>query len=99
MPKLRWVLFWSGASLVVAILATAFILETRKVDRLAALVDKRMDELVALSRKNQEMEHKIRYYATDEGLARLAREEFNLFFPDEVVYRIEVVPEKPLRRK
>lgn len=99
MPKLRWVLFWSVSSLVVAILATAFVMETKKVDRLAGLVDRRMDELVRLSKSNLEMEHKIRYYSTDEGLARLAREEFNLFYPDEVVYRIELVPSKPLRSK
>jgi len=54
---------------------------------------------VKLSRHNQMLERKIRYYSTDEGLARLAREEFNLFYPDEVVYKIEVVPPKPLRGK
>ncbi len=85
--------------MVMAILATALVLETRKVDRLARLVDRRLDELVKLSRHNQMLERKIRYYSTDEGLARLAREEFNLFYPDEVVYKIEVVPPKPLRGK
>ena len=49
-----------------------------------------MEELVAEERKSQELKQKIEYYSTPEGIARLAREQFNLVLSGEVMYKIEI---------
>ncbi len=49
-----------------------------------------MEELVAEERKAQELKQNIEYYSTPEGIARLAREQFNLVLSGEVMYKIEI---------
>lgn len=49
-----------------------------------------MEELVAEERKSQELKQDIEYYSTPEGIARLAREQFNLVLSGEVMYKIEI---------
>ena len=66
---------------------------------LVRALDRRMDELIRITRQTQILEERIRYYRTPEGVGRLAREEFNLFLPWEKVYRIEVVSADPLRKR
>lgn len=75
---------------MIAVLLTSFFKEIERVDRLSAALDKRMDELVAEERRTQELKQDIEYYSTPEGIARLAREQFNLIQSGEVIYRIEV---------
>ncbi|EFQ23464.1 conserved hypothetical protein [Aminomonas paucivorans DSM 12260] len=99
MPRLRWVFLCAAATLLLAITATSFLLEMRRVERLTATLDRRMDELIRITRQTQILEERIRYYRTPEGVGRLAREEFNLFLPWEKVYRIEVVSADPLRKR
>lgn len=98
MPRLRWVLLCAVATLLLAVTATSFVLEMRRSERLVRALDRRMDELIRITRHTQSLEEKIRYYRTPEGVARLAREEFNLFLPGERVYRIQEVSGDPLRK-
>jgi hypothetical protein len=58
----------------------SFFKELEKIDVLSDTLDKRMEELVAEERKSQSLKQKIEYYSTPEGIARLAREQFTLYF-------------------
>lgn len=91
MPRLRWVLLSTLVVIFLTVTLTAYMTEFRRTARLGAAVDRNMAELVRLSRMNQEMEEKVLFYDTKEGLARLAREQFNLVKPGEKIYRLEVV--------
>jgi cell division protein FtsB len=75
---------------VVAIIGTGSFIELRRASRLKMLVDTRMEELVRLSRTIQDLQAQIRYLQTPEGIARKARQDFNLAMPGEKIYRIEV---------
>lgn len=91
MPKLRWVLVYAFAAFILAVTFVTFFKEVDRIDRLSAALETRMEELVELTRKNQEIQEKISYYKTPAGIAHLAREEFNLVKPGERIYRIEIV--------
>lgn len=91
MIRLRWVVLIAAAVCILAIFGTAYIMEIGKIRRLSGFVDERMDHLVRMSREIQELEDRIRFYNTPEGIARLAREQFNLTYPGEQIFRIEVV--------
>jgi cell division protein FtsB len=91
MPRLRWVVFFAAALCILSIITTAYIMEIQKIRRLSSLVDQRMDRLVRMSRDIQLLEEKIRFYNTPEGIARLAREQFNLTLPGEQIFRIEII--------
>lgn len=90
-PRIRWVVFFAGLSFLAAVLLTSLFKEMRKVDKLSAILDERMEELVKEERRNQELERDIKYYSTPEGIARLAREEFNMVRPGEKLYKIKVI--------
>ncbi|MCE5201062.1 MAG: septum formation initiator family protein [Synergistaceae bacterium] len=75
---------------LIAVLLTSFFKEIERVNNLSEVLDKRMEELVAEERKEQELHHKIDYYSTPEGIARLAREQFNLVQSGEKIYKIEI---------
>lgn len=94
MLRLRWILLAAILSLFVAIMGTAYFIELQKISRLTAAVDERMARLVSLSRTVQELQEKVAFYGTPEGVAHLAREQYNLAFPGEQVYKIEVKKEK-----
>jgi len=87
---LRWVIFAAAVTFLIAVLLTSFFKELEKIDVLSDTLDKRMEELVAEERKSQELKQKIEYYSTPEGIARLAREQFNLVLSGEVMYKIEI---------
>lgn len=89
-PRLRWILFAAGITFLVAVLLTSFFKELERIKNLSETLDKRMDELVEEERKTQEFKQKIEYYNTPEGIARLAREQFNLVGSGEKIYKIEV---------
>jgi cell division protein FtsB len=89
-PRLRWVIFIAGVTFLIAVLLTSFFKELERIDILSGTLDKRMEELVAEERKSQELKQKIEYYSTPEGIARLAREQFNLVLSGEVIYKIEI---------
>lgn len=89
-PRLRWVIFTAAVTFLIAVLLTSFFKELERIDVLSGTLDKRMDELVTEERKSQELKQKIEYYSTPEGIARLAREQFNLVLSGEVIYKIEI---------
>lgn len=89
MLRLRWILLVASISLFGAIMGTAYFIELRKVSRLTDLADQRMAELVSMSRTVQELREKAAFYSTPEGLAHLAREQYNLSFPGEMIFKIE----------
>ena len=97
MSRLRWVLVLTVTALSFAVLLTAYGFELARIARLSALVDRRMDEIVRLSRRMQVLREEIAYYETSEGVARLAREQFNLAYPDELVFRIVYTSEDHMR--
>ncbi len=98
MPKLRWILVYACAAFIVAVTVVTFFKEVDRIDRLSVALESRMEELVELTRKNQEIQEKISYYKTPAGIAHLAREEFNLVKPGEKIYRIEIVSGERLRK-
>ena len=89
-PRLRWIIFAAAVTFLIAVLLTSFFKELERIDVLSGTLDKRMEELVAEERKSQEIKQKIEYYSTPEGIARLAREQFNLVLSGEVIYKIEI---------
>lgn len=89
-PRLRWIIFAAAVTFLIAVLLTSFFKELERIDVLSGTLDKRMEELVSEERKSQELKQKIEYYSTPEGIARLAREQFNLVLSGEVIYKIEI---------
>jgi len=96
-PRLRWIIFAAGITFLIAVLLTSFFKELERIDILSGTLDKRMEELVAEERKSQELKQDIEYYSTPEGIARLAREQFNLVLSGEVMYKIEIISADTLR--
>lgn len=90
-PRLRWVIFAAGITFLIAVMLTSFFRELQRIDALSKTLDDRMEELVGVERDSQELEQKIDYYSTPEGIARLAREQFNLVQSGEVLYKIKIV--------
>lgn len=96
-PRLRWVIFIAAVTFLIAVLLTSFFKELERIDVLSNSLDQRMEELVTEERKSQELQQKIEYYSTPEGIARLAREQFNLVLSGEVIYKIEITSNDILR--
>ncbi len=90
MLRLRWILCLTIIGLMAAILTTSYVMELSRLRHLSSAIDQRVAELVKLKRGIQDKEEKILYYKTEEGIAREAREQFNLVMPGERIYRIEV---------
>ena len=96
-PRIRWVVFISAVTFLTAVLLTSFFKELERIDNLSKALDERMEELVKEERKAQELQQNVDYYSTPEGIARLAREQFNLVISGEKIYKIEVVSKEPLQ--
>ncbi|MCF4113861.1 MULTISPECIES: septum formation initiator [Dethiosulfovibrio] len=90
MPRLRWILFWAMVALFFAVFSTAMIRERRRVAELSQAVSIKEDELRKLSDDLERSRQKLEFYGTDKGKARLARDQFNLVFPGERIYRLSV---------
>lgn len=90
-PKLRWVIFVAAVTFLIAVMITSFFKEAKRIETLSSTLDKRIDELVEVERDSQELQQRIDYYTTPEGIARLAREQFNLVRSGETIYKIEIV--------
>ena len=95
-PRLRWIIFAAAVTFLIAVLLTSFFKELERIDVLSGTLDKRMEELVAEERKSQDLKQNIEYYSTPEGIARLAREQFNLVLSGEVMYKIEITSDDVL---
>ena len=99
MLRLRWIVFAAIVILFVTIMGTAYILEWRQVDRLSSTLDERMELLVAKPRSLQDLRERISFYSTAEGVAHLARDQYNLVMPGEMIYRIVVTSKDVLPKK
>lgn len=97
MLRLRWILCLTIVGLMAAILTTSYVMELSRLRHLSSAIDQRVAELVRLKRRIQDKEEKILYYKTEEGIAREAREQFNLVMPGERIYRIEVASPDAVR--
>ncbi len=95
-PRLRWVVYMAAVTFLTAVLLTSFFKEFERIDNLSSTLDERMEELVEEERKTQQLERDINYYSTPEGMARLAREQFNLVLSGETIYKIEITSKDPL---
>ena len=95
-PRLRWVVYMAAVTFLTAVLLTSFFKEVERIDNLSSTLDERMEELVEEERKTQQLERDINYYSTPEGMARLAREQFNLVLSGETIYKIEITSKDPL---
>lgn len=99
MPRIRWIVIYALATFILSVTVVTFFKEVNRIERLSTALELRMEELVKLTRKNQEIQEKISYYKTPEGVAYLAMEEFNLVKSGEKIYRIEIVSGDNLRKK
>lgn len=98
-PRLRWVIFSAVITFFIVVLLASFFREIKRVDTLSKALDKKMEELVLEKRKSHQLQQKIDYYSSPEGIARLAREQFDLVRSGEQIYKIEIVSnDKNLQR-
>ena len=76
------------AILIFFITATVYYFEFRRLMRLRSAVAESSARLAERERSVRNYREKVAFYQTDEGIAHLAREQFNLAFPGERVYII-----------
>jgi cell division protein FtsB len=89
MPRLRWMFIAALATLLFFIAATVYYFEFQKLTRLKFAVAEGSARLFEKERNVINYREKVAFYKTDEGIAHLAREQYNLAFPGERVYTIE----------
>ena len=99
MPKIRWLLIYAVTSFIMAVTVVTLFREVGRIERLSNVLESRMEELVELTRKSQELQERISFYSSPAGIAFLAREEFNLVRPGERIYIIEIVSEDELLKE
>ena len=89
MPRLRWMFIAAFATLLFFIAVTVYYFEYQKLTRLKFAVAESSVRLAEKERNVRDYREKVAFYETDEGIAHLAREQYNLAFPGERVYTIE----------
>ena len=88
MPRLRWMFVAALASLLFCITATVYYFEFQKLTSLKSKVAESAAKLEEKERIVRDYREKIAFYRTDEGIAHLARERYNLAFPGERIFII-----------
>jgi cell division protein FtsB len=88
MPRLRWMFVAAIVTLLLFIAGTVYFFEIQKIARLRFAVAEHSARLAEKEQNVKELKEKIAFYETDEGIAHLAREQYNLAFPGERVYVI-----------
>ena len=86
MPRLRWVFVGAFVLLLVVIAGTVYFFEIQKIARLRLAVAERTTRLAEKERNVRDYREKIDFYKTGEGIAHLARDQYNMAFPGERVY-------------
>ncbi|MDR1132909.1 MAG: septum formation initiator family protein [Synergistaceae bacterium] len=99
MPKIRWLAVYAVTTFIMAVTVVTFFKEIGRIERLADALEVKMEELVELTRRNQELQEKITYYSSPAGVAHVATEEYNLVRPGEKIYRIEIISEEQLPKQ
>ena len=84
--------FAALVTLLVFIIATIYYFEFRLLRRLDVAVAESSDRLAERGRSVRNYRERVAFYRTDEGIAHLAREHYNLAFPGERVYIIAIDP-------
>jgi len=76
------------ATLCILITMTVYYFEFRRLARLTAAVDEGSARLAELERSVRNYREKVAFYETEEGMAHLAREQYNLVLPGERIFVI-----------
>jgi cell division protein FtsB len=76
------------AALAFSIASTVYCFEIRKMLHLHAVIAERSAKLTEKQRRVGIYRDLVEFYNTDEGIAHLARDEYNMTFPGERVYII-----------
>ena len=74
------------ASLLFLIGATVYYFEFQRLMHLNSIVAESSVKLTEKERSVRNYREKVAFYKTEEGMAHLAREQYNLAFPGERVY-------------
>jgi len=77
------------AILLFFIASTVYYFEYQKLTHLKSSLAESSAKLAERERNVRNYREKIAFYKTDEGIAHLAREQYNMAFPGELVYTIE----------
>jgi len=86
------------AALLFCIAATVYYFEFQNLTRLKFKVTESSAKLAEKQRSVKNYREKVAFYKTDEGIAHLAREQYNMALPGERVYIIEKTsPDVPWR--
>ena len=78
------------ATLLFFIAATVYCFEFQKLARLKLAVTDGSARLAEKERSVINYREKVAFYRTEEGMAHLAREQYNLVFPGELVYVVKI---------
>ena len=76
-------------TLLLFITATVYYFEIQRLARLKLAVAESSVRLAEKKRSVENYREKVIFYETDEGIAHLAREQYNLAFPGEQVYIVK----------
>jgi cell division protein FtsB len=83
---------YAVTTFIMAASVITFFKEIGRIERLSESLVSKMEELVELDLKNQELRRENDYYSTPEGIADLARRKYNLAMPGEKFYKIVIYP-------
>lgn len=89
MPRLRWILFLVGSSLVTLIAATTLWFEAERTFHFLRMIGGKTRDLDEKRESVTATREKIAFYKTDEGIAHLGRELYNFVYPGETIYLFE----------
>ena len=89
MPRLRWMFAAALATLFFFIAATVYYFEFRRLTRLKFAVAENSARLAEIERSVKNYREKVAFYETEEGMAHLAREQYNLVFPGERIFIVQ----------
>lgn len=88
--RLRWVAYWTGVGLLIAIFATTYgreLIHRRELSSYVRAREMKKEELEdALARRTQRVE----FFKTQEGQEWIARDQLNMALPGEKIFRFDV---------
>lgn len=89
MPRLRWIIFTACFFLIALVAGTIWFFEVRKIHNLRSAIAERTQRLQEKQALVSRFSDLIEFYETDEGMAYLGREHFNLVFKGERIFILE----------
>ncbi|MDO4785733.1 MAG: septum formation initiator family protein [Fretibacterium sp.] len=88
MPPLRRIVVAAFVLLVLFIIGTHYFFEARRIAQLKAAVEEREALLRQKQESVRDYREKVVFYSSQEGIEHMAREHYNLVFPNERVILI-----------